>query len=126
MDSKHRALIVDDQPDIRKLTQMTMELGNFELYETDNGADALRLARQLRPAVMLLDVMLPGGLDGYQVCEQIKADALLREAIKVILVTARGQRTDIERGHAAGCDAYLVKPFSPMDLLATATRLVAC
>lgn len=125
MDSKHRALIVDDQPDIRKLTQMTMELGNFELYETDNGADALRLARQLRPAVMLLDVMLPGGLDGYQVCEQIKADALLREAIKVILVTARGQRTDIERGHAAGCDAYLVKPFSPMDLLATATRLVA-
>jgi len=122
---KRNALIVDDQPDIRKLILMTMESEDFELHETDNGVDALRLAQNLRPAVVLLDVMMPGGLDGYQVCEKIKANEVLRETTKVILLTARGQRTDVERGQAAGCDAYLVKPFSPIELLDTVDRLVA-
>ena len=72
----------------------------------------------------VFDVMMPGGLDGYQVCEKIKADPILRDATKVILLTARGQRTDLERGQTAGCDAYLVKPFSPIDLLDTVDRLV--
>jgi CheY-like chemotaxis protein len=122
---KRNALIVDDQPDIRKLILMTMESEDFELHETDNGADALRLAQSLRPAVVLLDVMMPGSLDGYQVCEKIKANEDLRNTTKVILLTARGQRTDVERGQAAGCDAYLVKPFSPIELLDTVDRLVA-
>jgi CheY-like chemotaxis protein len=122
---KRNALIVDDQPDIRKLILMTMESEDFNLHETDNGVDALRLAQNLRPAVVLLDVMMPGGLDGYQVCEKIKADEVLKSATKVILLTARGQRTDVERGQAAGCDAYLVKPFSPIELLDTVDRLVA-
>lgn len=119
-----KALIVDDQPDIRKLILMTMECEDFELHETDNGIDALHLTRSLRPAVVLLDVMMPGGLDGYQVCEQIKADPQLKTHTKVILLTARGQRTDVERGQTAGCDAYLVKPFSPIELLDTVDRLV--
>lgn len=122
---KRNALIVDDQPDIRKLILMTMESEDFELHETDNGIDALRLAQNLRPAVVLLDVMMPGGLDGYQVCEKIKSDATLKGITKVILLTARGQRTDVERGQSAGCDAYLVKPFSPIELLDTVDRLVA-
>ncbi|QKO21710.1 response regulator transcription factor [Rhodoferax sp. BAB1] len=121
---KRHALIVDDQPDIRKLILMTMESEDFQLHEADNGVDALRLAQNLRPAIVLLDVMMPGGLDGYQVCEKIKADEVLRQTTKVILLTARGQRTDIERGQSAGCDAYLVKPFSPIELLDTVDRLV--
>jgi CheY-like chemotaxis protein len=120
---QHKALIVDDQPDIRKLIMLTMESEDFELHEADNGVDALHMARNLRPAVMLLDVMMPGGLDGYQVCEEIKMDPDLRNTM-VILLTARGQRTDIERGQAVGCDAYLVKPFSPIELLDTVDRLV--
>jgi len=120
---QHKALIVDDQPDIRKLIMLTMESEDFELHEADNGVDALHMARNLRPAVMLLDVMMPGGLDGYQVCEEIKLDPDLRNTM-VILLTARGQRTDIERGQAVGCDAYLVKPFSPIELLDTVDRLV--
>lgn len=121
---KRNALIVDDQPDIRKLILMTMESEEFELHEADNGVDALRIAQNLRPSVILLDVMMPGGLDGYQVCEKIKADAQLKSTTKVILLTARGQRTDIERGQAVGCDAYLIKPFSPIELLDTVDRLV--
>jgi len=120
---QHKALIVDDQPDIRKLIMLTMESEDFELHEADNGVDALHMARNLRPDVMLLDVMMPGGLDGYQVCEEIKMDPDLRNTM-VILLTARGQRTDIERGQAVGCDAYLVKPFSPIELLDTVDRLV--
>jgi CheY-like chemotaxis protein len=122
---KRNALIVDDQPDIRKLILMTMDSDDFQLHEADNGVDALRLAHNLRPEVILLDVMMPGGLDGYQVCEKIKADEVLRHMTKVILLTARGQRTDIERGQSAGCDAYLVKPFSPIELLDTVDRLLA-
>jgi CheY-like chemotaxis protein len=120
---QHKALIVDDQPDIRKLIMLTMESEDFELHEADNGVDALHMARNLRPAVILLDVMMPGGLDGYQVCEEIKMDPDLRNTM-VILLTARGQRTDIERGQSVGCDAYLVKPFSPIELLDTVDRLV--
>ena len=119
-----KALIVDDQPDIRKLIMMTMECENFELHEADNGEDAWTVAQKLRPALVLLDVMMPGSLDGYQVCEKIKADPTLGGSTKVILLTARGQKTDIERGHEAGCDAYLVKPFSPIELLDTVDRLV--
>jgi CheY-like chemotaxis protein len=120
-----KALIVDDQPDIRKLILMTMESEDFDLHEADNGEDAWEIAQKLRPAIVLLDVMMPGGLDGYQVCENIKSSPELKGITKVILLTARGQRTDIERGQAVGCDAYLVKPFSPLELLDTVDRLVA-
>lgn len=68
--------------------------------------------------------MLPGDLDGYQLCEKIKADSVLSQASKVILLTARTQQTDREKGRLAGCDAYLVKPFSPGELLDTVARLV--
>ena len=122
---KRKALIVDDQSDIRKLIMMTMECEDFDLFESDNGEDALLIAQRLRPKLVLLDVMMPGALDGYQVCEKIKADPILGGMTKVILLTARGQKTDIERGHEAGCDAYLVKPFSPIELLDTIDRLVA-
>jgi CheY-like chemotaxis protein len=122
---KRKALIVDDQPDIRKLIVLTMESEDFELHEASNGEEAWRLAQTLRPTVVLLDVMMPGSLDGYQVCEKIKADPELQSAIKVILLTARGQRTDVQRGQAVGCDAYLVKPFSPLEMLETVDRLVA-
>ncbi|MEY3125626.1 MAG: hypothetical protein RLZZ573_2146 [Pseudomonadota bacterium] len=119
-----KVLIVDDQPDIRKLILMTMESEGYQLHEAINGEDALRSAHNLRPDVVLLDVMMPGLLDGYQVCEKIKNDPLLQLTTKVILLTARGQLTDIARGKAVGSDAYLVKPFSPLELIDTVDRLV--
>lgn len=122
---KRNALIVDDQADIRKLIMITMESEDFNLHEAENGEDAWRVASNMRPSLVLLDVMMPGGLDGYQVCEKIKADPMLQSRTKVILLTARGQRADIERGQSVGCDAYLVKPFSPIELLEMVDRLVA-
>lgn len=109
-------LIVEDQPDIRKLIRMTLEFEDYTLHEADNGSDGWQLAQKVRPALVLLDVMMPGELDGYQVCEKIKRDKLLH-ATKVILLTARGQQADLAQGRASGCDAYLTKPFSPLDLI---------
>ena len=118
------ALIVDDHPDIRKLIRMTMKAEGFELHEADNGEDAWRIARVLYPSIVLLDAMMPGSLDGYQVCEKIKADTTLKLRTKVIMLTARGQTADVERGHAVGCDAYMVKPFSPLALRDLIDKLV--
>jgi len=120
-----KALIVEDQPDIRKLIVMTLEFEDLELHQADNGADGWRLAQGLRPQIMLLDVMMPGELDGYQVCRKVKSDPVLSRTTKVVLLTARGQQSDFEQGQKAGCDAYLTKPFSPLELLDTIDRLCA-
>ena len=113
---RNRILIVEDQPDIRKLIRMTLEFGDYELHEAENGDDGWRKAQAFRPHVMLLDVMMPGSMDGLQVCAKIKSDPALRD-IRIIMLTARGQKTDIEAGMAAGADAYLIKPFSPLELM---------
>jgi DNA-binding response OmpR family regulator len=112
----HRILIVEDQPDICKLIRMTLEFGEFEIHEAHDGETGLNMARAIMPHVMLLDVMMPGLLDGYQVCARIKQDPLLSK-IQVVMLTARGQATDLAAGEAAGANAYLVKPFSPLELI---------
>ena len=78
----------------------------------------------MRPALVLLDVMMPGELDGYQVCERIKRDPSI-SLTRVVLLTARGQKADQEQGRKAGCDAYLVKPFSPLNLIELIDKLLA-
>ncbi len=117
-----RILIVEDQSDICKLIRMTLEFSDFEIHEANDGESGLNLARALQPHVMLLDVMMPGLLDGYQVCTRIKQDPLMRQ-IRVIMLTARGQASDIEAGQTAGADAYLVKPFSPLELIDQVERM---
>ena len=120
----HRILIVEDQADIRKLIRMTLEFGDFDIHEASDGEAGLTAARNLRPHVMLLDVMMPGRLDGYQVCQHVKQDPQLSD-IQVVMLTARGQATDIATGEKAGADAYLVKPFSPLELIDRVEAMVA-
>lgn len=113
-----RILIVDDQADIRKLINLTLQhLEDAEIFEADNGGEGLRMAQEVKPHLMLLDVMMPGSMDGYQVCEKVKNDPTLTPNTKVILLTARAQKEDLAQGEKAGSDAYLTKPFSPLKLL---------
>jgi two-component system, OmpR family, phosphate regulon response regulator PhoB len=119
----HRVLIVEDQTDIRKLIRMTLEFEDFEIHEASDGALGLSMARAIKPDIVLLDVMMPGELDGLQVCHHIKQDPATRH-IKVVLLTARGQARDREAGKEAGADEYLVKPFSPLQLIETIERLL--
>ena len=118
-----RVLIVEDQADIRKLIRMTLEFEQYEIHEASDGAFGLRMAQALKPDLMLLDVMMPGELDGLQVCQRLKSDPVTKR-IKVVLLTARGQARDREVGQAVGADEYLVKPFSPLQLIDTIERLL--
>jgi CheY-like chemotaxis protein len=113
-----RILIVDDQPDIRKLIRLTLQhLDDAEVFEAANGEEGWHMAQDIKPNVMLLDVMMPGELDGYQVCDKVKKHPELGLTTKVILLTARAQKEDLEQGRKVGCDAYLTKAFSPLKLL---------
>ena len=116
--------IAEDRPDIRKLIRMTLEFEDYEIHEAADGAFGLRMASAVGPDLVLLDVMMPGELDGLQVCQRIKSDPKLA-GLKVVLLTARGQARDREAGQLAGADDYLVKPFSPLQLIETIERLVA-
>lgn len=116
-----RVLIVEDQEDIRELIRLTLELEDFDIHEADNGDAGLALAQAVAPDVMLLDVMMPGRLDGIAVCREIKADPDMQK-IKVVILSAKGQESDRLQGQQAGADGYLTKPFSPKQLLSVVTQ----
>ena len=117
-----KILIVEDQEDIREVIRITLELENFELHEAADGVEGLRLAGNLRPDLVLSDVMMPG-MDGLQLCQRIKGDPGLKRT-KVVLLSARGQPEDRRAGASAGADAYLAKPYGPLELLATVKRVI--
>ena len=119
-----RILIVEDQADIRKLIRMTLEFEEYEIHEASDGEFGLAMSRAVAPDLVLLDVMMPGAMDGLQVCKAIKATPGLA-AVKVVLLTARGQARDREAGQLAGADEYLIKPFSPLQLIDTIERLMS-
>lgn len=108
---------------IRKLARTTLSDVDFDFHEAENGIDALRIATNLRSSIVLLDVMMPGGLDGLQVCASIKNGPEICKLTKVVLLSVRSDEADVNVGKVAGCDAYLVKPFSPLELLETVDRL---
>jgi len=114
--NKKRILIVDDQNELRKLLRMTLEFGDYELHEAEDGQRALELANVIHPDLVILDVMMPGEVDGYQVCEKLKQNTS-GTIPYVMLLTARGQKSDLEEGERVGSDSYLVKPFSPLELI---------
>lgn len=109
-----RVLIVDDQDTIRKMLRLTLS-GRYELFEAAEASEAWETLRRVRPQAIILDIMMPGEMDGYQLCEKLKADRELRRT-HVVMVTARGQEADRKKGMSMGADAYFVKPFSPLAL----------
>ncbi len=109
-------LIVDDHADIRRLVRMTLEFEDYEIFEAANGDEALSFLAGRRADVVLLDVMMPGSANGLDVCRHIRAQPELA-GVRVLLLSARGQASDREAGLQAGADTYLVKPFSPLQLI---------
>ena len=112
------SLVVEDQADIRKLIRMTLEFENHEIHEVADAPTALLHAAAMMPDLVLLDVMMPGEFDGLEACRRLRADARFADT-RIILLSARGQSADIAAGLAAGADAYVLKPFSPLKLLET-------
>lgn len=118
-----KILIVEDQEEIRELIRVTLEFDDYEIHEAADGTEGLAQAQRLRPDLMLLDVMMPGGLNGLEVCQKVKADAGLKRT-KVVLLTARGQEADKQAGAKAGADEYLIKPFSPLELMKVISKVI--
>jgi DNA-binding response OmpR family regulator len=108
-------LCADDDEDILSLVALRLRRAGYEVVQAHDGHVALELVRSHRPAVAVLDVMMPR-LTGHEVLAAIRADDELRE-LKVVLLSARVQEVDVERGMEAGADAYLAKPFRSEDLL---------
>ena len=108
-------ILIADERALRVLVRGTLEIGDYEIIETDNGLDALRLAKQEKPNLIILDVMMPG-MTGYEVCKNIKDDPDTSD-MKVLILTAKGQQQDKEAAWDVKADYYLAKPFSPMKLL---------
>ena len=118
-----KIVLVDDHADIRRLIRITLGK-TFTVFEAEDGASGLDLVRQHRPDLVVLDIMMPGELDGLKVLDAIKADPELVHT-RVIMVTARGQQQDYELGMSLGADAYFIKPFSPLELLTRIRELLA-
>jgi DNA-binding response OmpR family regulator len=107
-------LVADDDETILGLVVYRLEHSGFRVVTARDGEEALRLARAEQPALAVIDVMMPK-LDGYEVTRLIRSEEETKE-MPVILLTARVQEADIERGFEAGADDYLRKPFSPLEL----------
>lgn len=119
-----RVLMVEDQPDIRKLIRMALEFESWQVHEAVDAPSGVEVARQVLPDVILMDVMMPGEFDGLEACRRIKADPLLKNT-KLVVVSAKGLASDVDAGKTAGADEYLFKPFSPLQLIDTIERLTA-
>lgn len=109
-------LIVDDHADIRRLLSITLGK-EYDILEAEDGVGALEAVRRHHPKIVLLDVMMPGEIDGLQVLDAIKGNPQTSD-ILVAMVTARGQVADSDDARKRGADAYFIKPFSPLQVVA--------
>jgi len=119
---KRKVLIADDEPNIVVSLEYLMKREGHEVLVARDGDEALALARSARPALVLLDVMMPGK-SGFEVCQALRADAATA-AIKVLMLTAKGRDTDVAQGLGVGADAYMTKPFSTKELAAKVRELL--
>ncbi len=114
--SKPRVLVIEDEPDILEVITYNLEREGYKVIACRNGEQGLSRIRTDNPDLCVLDLMLPG-MDGVEVCRQVKSDPVTR-AIPVIMVTAKGEESDIVLGLGIGADDYITKPFSPRELVA--------
>ena len=112
---RERILVVDDEPDIVALVVYHLAKEGYRVSSASSGSEALATARRERPALIVLDLMLPG-LSGFEVLEQLRADEATVD-IAVLMLTARKEEPDRIKGLSLGADDYLTKPFSPQELV---------
>jgi len=117
-----RILIADDEPNIVTSLEFLMRKCDYEVCVARDGEEALRRVEDFRPNVLLLDVMMPL-CNGFEVCRRIRENPELRR-VRIVMLSARGRDVEIEKGLSLGADAYVTKPFSTKELLATVRQLL--
>ena len=114
--TKYTIVVIEDEPDIIEVISYNLKREGFQVVKAERGDEGLNQVRKKSPALVILDLMLPG-MDGLSVCQQIKSDPLTQD-IPIIIVSAKGEESDVVIGLGLGADDYLAKPFSPRELLA--------
>jgi DNA-binding response OmpR family regulator len=117
-----KVLIADDEPSIVTSLEFLMRGCDYEVRVARDGEEALRMAEEFRPDVLLLDVMMPL-CDGFEVCRRLRRNPATR-GVRILMLTAHGRGAEMERGLALGADAYITKPFSNKDLVAKVQGLL--
>lgn len=120
---KRKILLVDDDPRLRRLIGTTLGSDDFDVLHAADGEEALSLAREFHPALILLDVTMPKR-NGFDVCQALKQDSATAD-IKVVILSARANDADVRLGREADADGYFNKPFSPVELLNKVYSLLA-
>jgi two-component system, OmpR family, phosphate regulon response regulator PhoB len=111
-----KILIVDDQVEVRELVEVTLRVENYAIFQAKSGEEAVEIAKSEMPDLIIMDVMMPGGMDGVEATRIIKKIKGL-ERCPIIILTAKGQQMDRQKGIEAGADDYFRKPFSPLELI---------
>jgi len=119
-----KLLIADDLVPIRQMVRITLSTQGWTILEAKNGTEALAIARAEKPNLVLLDVDMGPGPNGFEVCKQLKADEATK-AIPVVMLTAHESESDKQTGFAAGATQYLTKPFGPLELIDTIRGILA-
>lgn len=114
--SKKKIVVVEDEPDILEVLNYNLRREGYDVHSAFNGTIGLSLVKREKPDLVLLDLMLPG-MDGLEICRTLKADDATSDCL-IIMVTAKGEESDIVLGLGAGADDYISKPFSPKELVA--------
>ncbi|MFO1273149.1 MAG: response regulator [Rubrivivax sp.] len=117
-----KILIADDEPNIVISLEFLMKREGYQVLVARDGVAALEAIRRERPALVLLDVMMPGKT-GFEVCAEVRADESLA-SVKIVMLTAKGRDTDVAQGMGVGADAYVTKPFSTRELAAKVKELL--
>ena len=112
---KKKILLVDDEPELVEMVKIRLESYNYEVIAAYDGQEAIEKARNEKPDLIILDLMLPK-MDGYKVCRMLKFDEKYKN-IPIVMFTARAQESDEELGYECGADAYITKPFEPQVLI---------
>ena len=118
-----RILIVDDEPNIVLALELLMKREGYEIRTVGDGEAAVEAAKQFRPDLILLDVMMPR-MDGYEVCQRLRADPALKD-VAIVMLTAKGREVEREKGMALGADLYITKPFSTRDVVSKVREVLA-
>ena len=118
-----RILIAEDERDIRELITFTLKFAGHEVFPTSNGEEAYQTATQILPDLIMLDVRMPR-MTGYEVCEQIKSNHKT-QYIPVVFLSAKGQESEVQMGIEVGADEYILKPFSPEQLVERVKSILA-
>ena len=116
-------LVIDDEPYILRSLSYLLAREGYAVETASNGEEGLARVRSLRPPLVFLDIMMPN-MNGYEVCEQVKQDPALASTY-VIMLSAKGQQIDRERGLLGGADEYMTKPFSPREVAQRVRAILA-